>query len=241
MLGQEPRAGAGQRAVDRREQAALALARQASAVSSRLRRVAGVDLHHRAGATRRGAARAAAAVPCWVSATIIDEGAGGGDLGPAESAEPVERLDAVELRAGGAAGLAVEARVGSGVSAGLPSRANSSNSAGRASSRSGSRISPGMMRARSAASVGSVAGASAKAPVETSSQARPDRRPARRCRRGNCAARVEQPVLGQGAGGDDAHDGALHRPPAAAPSRLGRVLDLLADRDLEPGADQPRR
>ena len=51
-------------------------------------------------------------------------------------------------------------------------------------------------------------------------------------------ARVEQPFLGQGAGGDDAHHGAPHRPFAAAFSGLGRVLDLLADRHLEPGADQ---
>ena len=53
-------------------------------------------------------------------------------------------------------------------------------------------------------------------------------------------ARVEQPVLGQRAGGHDPHDRALDRPLAAAPPRLGRVLDLLADRDLEAGADQPR-
>ncbi len=50
--------------------------------------------------------------------------------------------------------------------------------------------------------------------------------------------RVEQPFLGQGAGGHDADHRAAHRPLAAAFSGLGRVLDLLADRDLEPGADQ---
>ena len=98
-----------------------------------------------------------------------------------------------------------------------------------------------MMRARSAPSDASPVGASAKAPVERSSQARP-----------NLAAgfgdagevivpaRVEQAVLGQGAGRDDPHDGALDRPLVAAAARLGRVLDLLADRDLEAGADQLR-
>jgi hypothetical protein len=53
-------------------------------------------------------------------------------------------------------------------------------------------------------------------------------------------ARVEQAFLGQGAGGDDAGDRAPHRTLAAAPPRLGGVLDLVADCDLEPGADQPR-
>ena len=54
------------------------------------------------------------------------------------------------------------------------------------------------------------------------------------------AAGVEQPVLGQGAGGDDPDDRAAHRAFGAAFFRFGRVLDLFADRDLEAGADQPR-
>jgi len=51
------------------------------------------------------------------------------------------------------------------------------------------------------------------------------------------AARVEQALLGQSARGDDADD----RPPqhlGAAPLGLGGILDLVADRDLEPGPDQ---
>ena len=52
--------------------------------------------------------------------------------------------------------------------------------------------------------------------------------------------RVEQPVLGQRAGRDDAHDGAAHRRLAAALLGLGRVLHLLADGDLEALADQAR-
>ena len=34
-------------------------------------------------------------------------------------------------------------------------------------------------------------------------------------------------------------DRPAYRPLGAAPPRLGRILDLVADRDLEPGADQP--
>ena len=52
-------------------------------------------------------------------------------------------------------------------------------------------------------------------------------------------AGVEQPLLGQGAGGHDADHRPAHRALDAAASRFGRVLDLVADRDLEPGADQP--
>ncbi len=53
-------------------------------------------------------------------------------------------------------------------------------------------------------------------------------------------ARVEKALLGQRAGGDKTHDGALQGSFRAALFRLGRILDLLADRHLESGADQPR-
>ncbi len=51
-------------------------------------------------------------------------------------------------------------------------------------------------------------------------------------------AGVEQSLFGQGAGGHDADDRPPHRPLPTAPPSLGRILDLVAHRDLEPGADQ---
>jgi hypothetical protein len=54
---------------------------------------------------------------------------------------------------------------------------------------------------------------------------------AARSRPDSWAARVEQRFLGDRAGRDQAHDLALHHRLAAALLRLGRVLDLLADRD----------
>ena len=51
---------------------------------------------------------------------------------------------------------------------------------------------------------------------------------------------IEEPVFGQRAGGDDAHDRALYRALVAAPPRLGRVFHLVANRHLEAGADQAR-
>ena len=52
------------------------------------------------------------------------------------------------------------------------------------------------------------------------------------------AARVEQAVLGQGAGRDHPHHIAADDGFGAALPRLGRILHLLADGDLEAGADQ---
>jgi len=52
------------------------------------------------------------------------------------------------------------------------------------------------------------------------------------------AAGVQQPVLGQGARGDDAHHVAAHHRLAAAFPGLGGVFHLLADGDLEAGPDQ---
>ena len=65
-------------------------------------------------------------------------------------------------------------------------------------------------------------------------------RPARLGERGQVivAARVEQAVLGQGARRDDAHHVAPDHRLGAALLGLGRILDLLADRDLEALADQ---
>ena len=53
--------------------------------------------------------------------------------------------------------------------------------------------------------------------------------------------RIEETVLGQGAGRHDPHDGAPDRPFVAAPPRLGGVFGLIADRHLEPGANEARQ
>ncbi len=53
------------------------------------------------------------------------------------------------------------------------------------------------------------------------------------------AGGVEQRLLGDGAGRDEAHDVAPHHGLGAALARLGRVLQLLADRDAVTGRDQP--
>ena len=87
----EPRAGAGQGAVDGGEQRALALAGQGLRLSSRLRRVAAsISIAApRASAPRRRQARQPALLG---QLDVIDQRAGGGDLGAAEAAEAVERL-----------------------------------------------------------------------------------------------------------------------------------------------------
>ena len=55
------------------------------------------------------------------------------------------------------------------------------------------------------------------------------------------AAGVEQRILGQRARRDHPHHGALDHRLGAALLGLGRILDLLAHRDLEALADQPRQ
>ena len=62
----------------------------------------GIDLHHRAvgEAARRREARQLALLR---QLDVVDQRAGGGDLGAAEGAEPVERADAVERAPGGGA------------------------------------------------------------------------------------------------------------------------------------------
>jgi hypothetical protein len=52
------------------------------------------------------------------------------------------------------------------------------------------------------------------------------------------AAGLEQAFLGEGSGGDEAHDLALYHRFRAALAGLGGVLDLLADGDAEALADQ---
>jgi hypothetical protein len=63
----------------------------------------------------------------------------------------------------------------------------------------------------------------------------------RHCHQPVGRARIEQGLLGERAGGDDADDGAVdHRLGTSLP-RLGRALDLLGDGDPEAALDQPRQ
>src|SRR5438105_13090128 len=110
MLGEEPGPGRGNGAVDRREQAAYALAAEAR----RQFEVApggGVDLHDRARhhPPRRLQMRRAALLG---QTDVIDQRPGGGELGAAEIAEPVEGLDTLRLVEPASPGVALEARVG---------------------------------------------------------------------------------------------------------------------------------
>ena len=81
-------------------------------------------------------------------------------------------------------------------------------------------------------------------PVEISIQAsakRASSSPVRRARDAEqiiVAPRVEQRVFGERAGGDQAHHVAPHHALGAALLRLGRVLELLADRDAVAERDQ---
>ena len=68
IIGQEPRAGAGLGAIDRREEAAVAIAGQALGqfeIAPRRR----IDLHHLAAAETLGRGSKAGSFPCCVSST----------------------------------------------------------------------------------------------------------------------------------------------------------------------------
>ncbi len=170
---------------------------------------------------------------------IIDEDARGGDLAAAEAAKPVERPDTVEFFEPAAGGGAVEPGV---------------------RQRRQRRFPFGQQLAQRRAGEHPLGqqDLAGRDPRQIAGQCRLVRRHQRKsagrqiepgeadlaARLGDAGeiiipARVEQTLLGEGPGGDDADHRAPHRPFVAAPPRLGRVLDLLADRHLEPGADQP--
>ena len=110
MLGEKARAGAGQGAIDRRQKTAAPLAREALGQFEVAPR-RGVDLHDRAGENAlRWHQIGGAALLC--QRDVIDERAGGGDLGPSELAEPVERLNAIEVFKPPPRRLAVKPRIG---------------------------------------------------------------------------------------------------------------------------------
>ena len=200
----------------------------------------GIDLHRAVGAlaARRRERRQLAGLG---ELDIVEQRAAGRDLGAREGAEAVERRD-VEGACRRLRALSLSKRAeGSGVSTAFHSSSTVFNGS-RASSRSGTSSSPGASRARAAASwpaskrLGGEVGGREVEPGQ--------RQLALRLGDGGeivVAARIEQRILGQGAGRDDAHHGALDHRLGAALLGLGRILDLLADRDLEALADQPRQ
>ncbi len=171
---------------------------------------------------------------------VIDEGAGGGELGPAEAAKPVERADPVEFLQTAARGLALEAGIGQRRQGRLPfGQQLEECRAGQQPLRH-----QDFARHQTRQIAGEAGLAGRRQRKDAGRQIEPGK-PHRASRLGDAgkvimAARVEEALLGQGAGGDDAGDRPPHRPLAAAPPRLGGIFDLVADRDLEPGADQPR-
>ena len=122
-------------------------------------------------------------------------------------------------------------------------RSSNSRQSGRSASTSrrpsGSSSSPGATRASSA---GKVPSATAPGQELAGRDVDPGQRQALLAARQRgeevVAARLEQAVLGQRAGGDEADDLAPHQRLGAAPPRRRRVLGLLADRDLEALPDQ---
>ncbi len=238
MIGEEPRAGSRDGPVDRRGEAALALARE----GCRQFEIApgrGVDLHDRGGhdLPRRLQVRRPALLG---QPDVINEGAGGGELGAAKTAEPVERADPVEFLQTAARRLALEAGIGERRQGRLPfGEQLEQRRAGQQPLRQKE------LARHQAGEIGGERGLAGRRQREIAGREIEPSQPHRASRLGDAGeiivpARVEEALLGQGAGGDDAGDRAPHRPLAAAPPRLGGVLDLVADRDLEPGADQPR-
>ena len=106
-------------------------------------------------------------------------------------------------------------------------------------------ISPGSMRAISAASETRSLSATRNSPVDMSIQAsakRSSRRRgagARQRQQVIVALGVEQRILGQRAGRDQAHHVAAHHALGAALARLGGIFELFADRDAMAERDQP--
>ncbi len=236
-LGQQPCAGAGYGAVDRMQQAALALARK---VFRELQIAAGggVDAHHPLGgdAPWRFQTRQMSLLG---EQQIVQESAGGGQFGPAEGTQAFEGGEAEMLAQPSFAMEAVEADAG-GVVEPLPPLLELGGyrrirrQAGRGEDL------PGIDARQQARQIGGIAGFGeeiAGRHVDPGHR-RPLPQPRQR-RQVVVAPRVEQTILGQGAGGDHPYHVTCHQRLAAALAGLGRILELLADGDLEAFADQP--
>src|SRR5579875_3049734 len=233
----KPRAGRRHRAVDRRQQAALALPgerRHEFEIAPRR----GVDLHDR---TRHDAARRLEIGRRILlgQGEIVDQRPGGGQFGAPEGPEAVEGADLIEAFEAAAPGLAVKAGVGQRRQRPLPLAPQLAQGRPRQQAlgqQDLARPQAGKLAGqRRLGGRGEGEGAGRKIKPGQAQFA------PRLGKAGEVIVpvRFEDPVLGHGAGGDDAHDRALERAFAAAPPGFRGILDLLADRDLETGANQP--
>jgi hypothetical protein len=172
---------------------------------------------------------------------IVDERTGGGQLGTGEGAEAVECLDAVERLQPAARVLAVEARGGQRRQDRFPfaeqleqvrllqQPVRQQQLAGIKAGERGTEVGRGRRLDEE------IAGRDVE-PSEAERAADVGQR-----HQIVVAARIEQRVLGDRAGGDDADHLAADDGLGAALLRLGRILHLLADGDLEALADQLRK
>ena len=234
--GQQTAAGAGHGAVDRGQQAALAVAGEAR---QQLEIAPGRGIDHQVAAgrlaARRGEARQAALLG---QLDVAEQRAARAELGAREGAEAVQRGDPEARLEAALAGQRIELALGqrrqplAELAPQRPQRVGLEQPLGQQEL---ARLDPGELGGE-------------RAVLDRRGQelAGRDVEPGERQgllaagERGEeiVAARLEQAVLGQRAGRDQADDRAPDERLAAAPAGLGRVLGLLADRDLEALPDQ---
>ena len=236
--GKQTRTPRRHRAVDDGEQAAAPLARKCRReleVAPRRR----IDLEHRPRPhlLQRLEARQLALLG---ELDVIEERPRGGELGAAEAAEAVERLDAIIGLEPAPAAVAVEARGGLRRGARTPVGKRCRERLPRQEAVREDELArlEARKRARERAGLDRLDMEVAGREVEPGKGGGP-----RRLGKGGeiiVPPRVEQAVLGERARCDDADHLAPHHRLAAAPPGLGRVLHLLAHGDPEALADQAR-
>ncbi len=202
--------------------------------SSRLRRVAGsISIVPSARSRRRRhQGRALAGLG---QLDIVEQRPQAATSRPREGTETVEHGDVEGRLRRLLAGIdAVEPRRGAAASGRQFHSSSAVLSGSRASSRSGTSSSPGASAPARPPTWPGSSGWVAKSAVD---EIEPGQRQLAlglgQRREVVVAARIEQRVLGQGAGRDDAHHGTLDHRLGATFLGLGRVLDLFADRDLK--------
>jgi hypothetical protein len=227
----------GQGAVDRGEQRALAGARKAGRQLQVAAR-GGVDLHQ---ALRLDPARPVEPrqEPLLRQLKIVEHRPGGREFRPAEAAEPFERGELegpAQMPLGGDAVEALVRERGQRPARFLPHRSQrrvGEQAFGQqdlAGGEAGQRCRQHRWQGR----LGKEGAGGDVHPGQAPAVAAGGNR-----KEEVAAPRVEQAVFGQRARGDDPHHVAPHQALAAAPPGLGRIFELLADRDLEALADQP--